>query len=127
FSLPRIERAVLGLDVRYYGDSWGVHSFTGDLAFDKEHLGGRLRWRAHVRYYQQSGAVFYRDAGRANSYENSGPAGQYFTGDRELAPLADLVVGGLLGYHAAAADGKRLGRMFRALDLTLDLDLVKVF
>jgi hypothetical protein len=127
FSLPRFSRGTLGADLRYYGDTWGVHSGTVDVAFDKEHFAGRLRWRAHVRYYQQSGAVFYRDAGNSNSYENAGPAGQYFTGDRELAPLADLVIGGVLGYHAQAPEGKRLGRMFHALDLSLDLDLVKVF
>jgi Protein of unknown function (DUF3570) len=127
WAVPRLQRGVLGLDLRYYGDTWGVQSGTIDVSLDKEHLDGKLRWRAHVRYYQQSGAVFYRDAGRANSYENDGPVGRYFTGDRELAPLGDLVVGGLVAYRARAADGKRMGKIFRALELALDVDLVKVF
>ena len=118
---------MLGLDVRYYDDTWGVQSFTGDLSWEQEQLGGRLRWRAHLRYYQQTAAFFYRDAGRADSYENRGPVGQYFTGDRELAPLGDLGLGGMVGYRAVARDGRRYGRMFRALELGLDLDLVKVF
>jgi hypothetical protein len=114
------------LDLRFYDDSWGVAAGSGDVSWAEEHLAGRLRWRAHVRYYQQSHAVFYRDAGWSNSYERAGPAGQYFTGDRELAPLGDLLVGAMVGYHKAAA-GKRLGRIFRSLDVMLDLDLVKVF
>ena len=127
WAVPRIDHAVGGVDLRLYDDTWGVRSIAADLSWDQEHLSGRLRWRAHLRYYQQSGAVFYRDAGRADSYERAGPVGQYFTGDRELAPLGDLIAGGLVGYHAAAPEGRRLGRMFQTLDVSLDLDLVKVF
>jgi hypothetical protein len=118
---------VFGADVRFYDDSWGVIAANADVSFDKTHFDGRLRWRAHVRYYQQGHAVFYRDAGRSNSYERAGPAGQYFTGDRELAPFGDLVVGALLGYHQSAPEHHRMAKMFRAFDVTLDLDLVKVF
>ena len=122
-----LPHGVLGLDARYYDDSWGVQSGTGDLSWEQHHFDGRLRWRAHVRYYQQTGAVFYRDAGRANSYENDGPVGQYFTGDRELAPLGDLTIGGMLAYRKSAPNGRRLGRLFHALEVALDVDLVKVF
>ena len=46
---------------------------------------------ARARGYVQSGAVFYRDAGNADSYERAGPVGSFFTADQELAPLADLL------------------------------------
>jgi hypothetical protein len=120
-----LAHAVMGLDLRFYNDSWGIYSGSGDLSWDQEHFNGKLRWRAHVRYYQQTHAVFYRDAGWSNSYERAGPAGQYFTGDREMAPFGDLVVGGVLGYHKSS--DKRMAKMFKSIDVSLDLDLVKVF
>ena len=125
FAVPRVGHAVLGLDLRFYNDSWGIYSGSGDLSWDQEHYNGRLRWRAHVRYYQQTKAIFYRDAGWSNSYERAGPAGQYFTGDREMAPLGDFIVGGVLGYHKSS--DKRMAKMFKSIDVSLDLDLVKVF
>jgi hypothetical protein len=40
------------------------------------------------RYYLQRGAIFYSD-----DYAFD-PAGQYFTGDRELSPMSSWIVGG---------------------------------
>ncbi len=115
------KRAVLGADVRLYRDSWEIQSITGELSWDHLVLGDRLRYRARVRYYQQSQASFFRDAGASNSYERTGPVGQYFTGDRELSPFGDLLVGGALFYRTT------IRRAFHSLEAGVHADLIKVF
>jgi hypothetical protein len=125
-AVPRLAAAVAGLDLRLYDDTWELKSITVEASWDQLHFDQRLRWRVHARYYQQSRASFYRDAGEANSYERAGPVGSYFTGDRELAPLGDLLLGASLGYRARATR-RRLGRLFQRLEATLRLDLIKVF
>ncbi len=93
---PATIRGALGADVHLYRDTWAIESIAVELSWSELHLDDRLRWRVHARYYQQSAAFFYRDAGWADSYERAGPVGGYFTGDRQNAPLADLTVGAAL-------------------------------
>ena len=50
------------------------------------------------RYHQQTGASFYRTS---RDYQTLGPAGQYWTGDRELSPMSNFLVGAKLAYSAA--------------------------
>lgn len=118
-------RGAAGLDLRLYRDTWAIQSITVEGTWDQLLLDERLRLRVHARYYQQSRASFYRDAAEANAYEIAGPAGQYFTGDREMAPLADVLVGARLGWRPRPM-GKRLARMFTAFEASLRLDLIKV-
>ncbi len=120
FALPAARAALAG-DLRLYRDTWAVQSITVEAAWE-QHLGAHLLLKLRARYYQQSAAFFYRDAGDANSYENAGPVGAYFTGDRELAPLADLLVGARLTVVA----GRALGRL-TDLEGAARLDLVDVF
>jgi hypothetical protein len=80
--------------------------------------------RLRGRFYQQTRAVFYRDAGEARSYEAVGPVGQYFTGDRELSPFRDYLVGVKIAYLKAAEGRGRLARVFDAVELSLKADAV---
>ena len=52
-----------------------------------------LSFRGH--YHLQSGASFYRGS---NAYRLPGPDGQYWTGDRELSPMSNYLVGGKLAF-----------------------------
>ena len=52
-----------------------------------------LSLRGH--YHIQSGASFYRDG---DGYRVVGPAGQYWTGDRELSPMSNYLAGGRMAF-----------------------------
>lgn len=77
------------LDGRYYGDSWDVQSYTGELSLAQE-IGG-LTLEPVVRYQAQpQGAFFYKD--RYDSVET------FMTRDLKLAPHTSLSLGlGLRG------------------------------
>jgi len=119
--------ATLGADLRLYLDSWAVGSLTGELSWDMPFDRAAPAWRYVVRArgYAQTGATFYRDVGYADSYEKAGPAGQYFTADQELAPLADLLLGARF-VHDSSYD-KRKWKMFTAVEWAFSFDYVKMF
>ncbi len=119
-------RGALGADLHLYADTWAIRSLALELAWDEQQRADRLRWRIHARYYQQSAAFFYRDAGWRESYERAGPVGQYFTGDRQNAPLADLTVGASLHGQLFVRE-RRVVRFLRRVDLSVALDAIKVF
>jgi hypothetical protein len=120
--------ATLALDARFYRDTWGITAGTLEADWQQPFT-TRSPWRfgARVRGYVQSRAAFYRDAGESDSYERKGPAGQYFTADQELAPLADLIAGVRAMYAASRPDGRRIWHMFTSSETTLRLDYVKGF
>jgi hypothetical protein len=104
-----------------------VQSLTLEIDWEQP-LGSRApHWRygAHARGYVQSRASFYRDAGEADSYDRAGAVGCIFTADQELAPLADLLLGGRFSY--ASSSEKRRWRMFTDVVASLSLDWVKIF
>jgi hypothetical protein len=121
------QHAALGLDLRLYRDSWAIESLTAEATWEQLFLDERLRLRVRARGYVQSSASFYRDAGAADSYERAGPVGDLFTGDRELAPFADLLVGARLGWRVHSRPGRRLARLFTDTEVTLRIDLMKWF
>jgi hypothetical protein len=84
----------------------------------------QLLLRVRGRYYQQSRALFYRDAGEPLSYEAVGPVGQYFTGDRELSPFRDYLVGFKIAWVKNADERGKVWRVFEQLDLNAKIDLV---
>jgi hypothetical protein len=121
--------ASLGIDLRLYRDTWGVQSITAEINWEQPFRQSNPKWRfgARARGYVQSGAVFYRDAGNADSYDRAGPAGSWFTADQALAPLADLLLGVNASYATTRSDDRRYGRMFTGLDASLLFDYVKIF
>ncbi|MCU1278943.1 MAG: hypothetical protein JWM53_2489, partial [bacterium] len=110
-------------------DTWGVQSITGEVTWDQPFSVRAPTWRyiARARGYIQSGAIFYRDAGNADSYERTGPVGSYFTADQELAPLADLVIGASFVHASTYASDKRRLHMFTNVEWNLGFDYVKIF
>ena len=79
---------------RLYQDSWAVQAVTGDLLVNK-YLGQSMLLTLRGRYHLQGGASFYRNG---QEYVTLGPPGQYWTGDRELSPMSNTLVGGRMAF-----------------------------
>ena len=112
--LPAI-KASTSLYLRGYSDTWGISSGSVELGWN-QYLGKRILFRLRGRGYQQSGAVFFRDA---TDYALLGPAGRYFTGDREHAPLRTFVAGGKLSYIVTGEGGAPVLGIFDDVDFHL--------
>ena len=93
YALPAVRASLIGM-ARLYQDSWAVQAATGDLVVNK-YFSPALLVTLRGRYHQQSGASFYRNAA---DYRDLGPAGQYWTGDRELSPMSNYLTGGKLAF-----------------------------
>ena len=122
FAVPKLHAAI-GTSARLYWDTWDVKSITAEVAWE-QYLGTHVVMRVRGRFYQQTRALFYRDAGETLSYESVGPVGQYFTGDRELAPIRDWLVGVKLAYLKSADERGKVLKLFEDLDLNVKLDVV---
>lgn len=121
-ALKKIHGA-LGFLGRFYWDTWNIKSGTVEAWWD-QYLFPKLLLRLRGRFYQQTRALFYRDAGEALSYEAVGPVGQFFTGDRELSPFRDWLIGLKLSYLKSADERGKIARVFEGLDLSLKADLL---
>ncbi len=122
-AVPNVKGAVMALG-RFYTDTWGVRSFTAELDW-QQYLLPQLLLRLRGRFYEQGRAVFYRDAGESLSYDSVGPVGQYFTGDRELSPFRDYLLGVKLSYLKFANEKGKIARVFQSLDLHLKAEGMK--
>ncbi|HVT10593.1 MAG TPA: DUF3570 domain-containing protein [Polyangia bacterium] len=93
YAFPQWRASALAMG-RLYQDSWAMQAVTGDLQVNK-YLSqwALLTLRGH--YHLQSGASFYRDG---QGYRVNGPAGQYWTGDRELSPMSNYLIGGRVAF-----------------------------
>jgi hypothetical protein len=89
YAFPELRGSLLGM-VRGYDDSWAVRAITADVVGTK-YIGQSMLVSARAHYHLQGGASFYRDA---LGYQTLGPAGQYWTGDRELSPMGNYLLGG---------------------------------
>jgi hypothetical protein len=116
-------KAAVGLLGRFYDDTWGVMSGTAEISWE-QYVVPNLLIRLRGRFYQQTRAVFYRDAGEARSYEAVGPVGQYFTGDRELSPFRDYLAGLKISYLKAADEKGKLAKVFESLDVNVKADII---
>ncbi len=93
YAFPQWRASGIGM-VRLYQDSWALQAVTGDLVVNK-YLSSVMLLTLRGHYHVQSGASFYRDA---DGYRVLGPAGQYWTGDRELSPMRNYLVGGRMAF-----------------------------
>jgi len=93
YALPELRASTLVM-LRGYDDSWAVRAFTADATGTK-YLGQSMLMSIRAHYHIQSGASFYRDA---IGYQTLGPAGQYWTGDRELSPMGNYLFGGKIAF-----------------------------
>ena len=89
--LPKL-KAAAHFDARFYDDTWGVVGGNVEMGYS-QYVGKNLLLKLHARVYQQAAATFFKDA---FFYETESTAGEYFTGDRELAPIRNINLGGKL-------------------------------
>ncbi len=89
--LPKL-KAAAHFDARIYDDTWGVVGGNVEMGYS-QYVGKALLLKLHARVYQQAAATFFKDA---FFYETESTAGEYFTGDRELAAIRNVNLGGKL-------------------------------
>lgn len=114
FADTRASVMVLG---RIYRDSWAVQAATSELIMQK-YFGNALLLAARGRFHIQEGASFYRDA---RNYVIRGPAGSYWTGDRELSPMSNYLAGGKLAFLRRPAQEKSSWFVEMELDLKVEV------
>jgi hypothetical protein len=93
YAFPRTHTALHTM-VRLYRDTWAVEAVTGEVLVN-QYLAKFLLLSVRGRVHAQRGASFYRDA---HGYRFLGPNSQYWTGDRELTPMENLLIGGKFAY-----------------------------
>jgi hypothetical protein len=109
--LPKL-KAAAHFDARFYDDTWGVIGLNAELGYS-QYVGKNLLVKLHARVYQQAAASFFKDA---FFYETESTAGEYFTGDRELAPVRNVNLGGKLAIITIGED-KPVWGLFDKLQL----------
>ncbi len=113
-------RAAVSFGARGYADTWGVEALSVEMAY-KQYFGDSLLLRVRSRLYQQTQAKFFKDA---FFYETQGSAGSYFTGDRELAPIRNVLTGAKLSYVAAGKDGREVWGLFDEILFDVKADVM---
>ena len=93
YAFPDLRASALAT-LRGYEDSWAVRAVTADLTGTK-YIGQFLLVSGRAHWHEQSGASFYRNA---DGYRILGPAGQFWTGDRELSPMGNYLLGGKIAF-----------------------------
>jgi hypothetical protein len=104
---------------RFYNDTWGITGGDAELAYS-QYLGSSLVLRFHARVYQQTAATFFKDA---FFYQVDSTAGEYFTGERELSPVRDAVVGAKLTLITLKGD-KPVWHLFDKLQFNVKADVL---
>lgn len=112
-------KAAAHFDARFYSDTWGVNAGSLELAYS-QYVGSSLLVWVHARYHQQTAATFFKDA---FFYQTESSAGEYFTGDRELAPVRNVVFGGQLSVLSIAEDEHKVIGLFEKLQVNFRGDL----
>jgi hypothetical protein len=118
--LPALHGAA-HFEARFYDDTWGVVGGNVELAYS-QYMGKSLLLKLHARVYQQSAANFFKDA---FFYENESTAGEYFTGDRELAPVRNVSFGGKLTIITIGED-KPVWHLFDKLQLLASAEALMI-
>jgi hypothetical protein len=112
-------RSAAHFDGRFYSDTWGVNAGSVELGYS-QYVGSSLLVKIHARVHQQSAATFFKDA---FFYQTGSTAGEYFTGDRELAPVRNVVFGGKLSILTVAEDEHKVIGLFQKLQVNFRGDL----
>ncbi len=116
--LPKLHSAV-HFGVRFYDDTWRVIGGDAELGYS-QYIGNSLLLALHARVYQQTAAKFFKDA---FFYETESTAGEYYTGDRELSPVRNALIGGKLTVITIGGD-KPVWGLFDKLDFNIKGDLL---
>jgi hypothetical protein len=113
-------RSAAHFDGRFYSDTWGVNAGSVELGYS-QYVGSSLLVKIHARVHQQTAATFFKDA---FFYQTGSTAGEYFTGDRELAPVRNVVFGGKLSILSVAEDEKKVIGLFEKLQVNFRGDII---
>lgn len=113
----------VGASARFYRDTWDVFGQTYELEAEK-YLTPAARIRLHARYYTQTGALFWSDDYTGGEPE-TGPRGQYWTGDRELSPLSSYLLGARVLIKKEGTKDTRLLGILLAFQASAGIDFLK--
>lgn len=116
-------KTAIGFGVRGYRDTWDILGQTYELSAER-YLFPWLRALVRGRYYAQTGALFWSDDYTGGEPE-TGPRGQYWSGDRELSPLASYSAGARLQLEKSADGEARIFGAFRQLRAAAAFDGMK--
>ena len=116
--LPAVHGAA-HFSARFYDDTWRVIGGDAELAYS-QYVGQSLLLYFHARVYQQTAASFFKDA---FYYMTESSAGEYFTGDRELSPVRDAILGARLSVIDVAGD-KKVWHVLQRLQLNVKGDVL---
>jgi hypothetical protein len=108
---------------RLYRDTWDILGQTYEVDAER-YLLPWLRVLLRARYYTQTKALFWSDDYTGGEPE-TGPRGQYWSGDRELSPLSSYLVGGRLVATREGRPGQRVLGLFLSFSGSLGFDLLK--
>jgi len=114
--------AALHVNARGYNDTWGVTGGSAEMGWS-QYFGDSILIDLHGRVYQQTPARFFKDA---FFYQTESTAGAYFTGDRELSPVRNIVVGGRFAVLSVAGDQHKVWSLFQRLDFALKGDVLSL-
>lgn len=116
-------QTALSFSGRWYRDTWDIFGQTYEL--EAEHyLLPWLRVLARGRYYTQTQALFWSDDYTGGEPE-SGPRGQYWSGDRELSPLSSYLIGARVLAARDGRPGALLAGLFLSASGFASFDLLK--
>ncbi|MFT3700307.1 MAG: DUF3570 domain-containing protein [Kofleriaceae bacterium] len=116
--LPKLHGAV-HLGARFYDDTWRVIGGDAELGYS-QYIGNSFLLTFHARVYQQSAAAFFKDA---FFYQTESTAGEYYTGDRELSPVRNALIGAKATVITVGGDHPVWG-LFDKLDFNVKADLL---
>jgi hypothetical protein len=108
---------------RVYRDTWDILGQTYELEAERYVLPD-LRLMVRGRYYTQTEALFWSDD-YTGGEPKDGPRGQYWTGDRELSPLASYLLGGRIVFKRNGDREHRIAFVLLSFETSFSLDLMK--
>ncbi|HET6150184.1 MAG TPA: DUF3570 domain-containing protein [Polyangia bacterium] len=115
YALPDAHASLTG-GVRFYRDSWAITAATAEANYN-QYLGQSVLLTLRGRYHQQTEASFYRTSGE---YQTRGPAGQFWTGDRELSPMSNYL--GSLKTAYLKRPGQERSAWFSEIELSAKIE-----
>jgi hypothetical protein len=116
-------KAAFTAGARIYRDTWDIFGQTYELEAEKYVL-PELRLLVHGRYYRQTEALFWSDDYTGGEPQD-GPRGQYWTGDRELSPLQNYLLGGRIVFRKEGDTERRIAKVLLSFETSISFDIFK--
>jgi hypothetical protein len=108
---------------RLYRDTWDIFGQTYEVDAERYMLPW-LRVLVRARYYNQTKALFWSDD-YTGGEPQTGPRGQYWSGDRELSPLSNYLIGARAVATREGRPGQRVLGLFLSFSGSIGFDLLK--